>query len=214
MDIAIISENKTLISAFKEGFLVLDLELTPYASWAEYSSSSQFEGVCLVEGGSQINKMKVKSEKTAYFAIIDDKADDLGEKSSLFSKKYPKPFRMGVIIDDIRHYLIRKKQLSALKPVKMGKFTLDPLSSVLKHQKTDQIFKLTEKELDILIYLHTHQKKDVTKQDLLDQVWGYAENVETHTLETHIYRLRQKIESDPARPEFLVTSGEGYRLNF
>lgn len=72
--------------------------------------------------------------------------------------------------------------------------------------------RLTEKERDILIALHAVNGAVVERGALLRAVWGYADAVETHTLETHIYRLRQKIEEDSAHPALLVTAENGYRL--
>ena len=72
--------------------------------------------------------------------------------------------------------------------------------------------RLTEKEVAILCYLKESKASGVSRQTLLDAVWAYADGVETHTLETHIYRLRQKIEHDPSSPEILLTAEDGYRL--
>ena len=72
---------------------------------------------------------------------------------------------------------------------------------------------LTEKERDLLLALHRRGGAIVTRRELLDEVWGYGDGIETHTLETHIYRLRQKIEDDPANPVHLMTEEPGYRLD-
>ena len=72
--------------------------------------------------------------------------------------------------------------------------------------------RLTEKETAILKYLYRAGEKAVTRDILLNEVWGYNAGVTTHTLETHIYRLRQKIERDPAAASILVTESGGYRL--
>ena len=71
---------------------------------------------------------------------------------------------------------------------------------------------LTDTEVQILCYLYVAAQQPISRQDLLDNVWGYHKDVETHTLETHIYRLRQKLERDPAAPEILVTAADGYVL--
>ncbi len=73
--------------------------------------------------------------------------------------------------------------------------------------------RLTEKEAAILKYLYRVGNKTVSRETLLGEVWGYNAGVNTHTLETHVYRLRQKIERDPSRAEILVTAPGGYRLN-
>jgi DNA-binding response OmpR family regulator len=78
---------------------------------------------------------------------------------------------------------------------------------------TKQRIRLTSKEADILKFLYRHANRDVSRQVLLDEVWGYNAGVMIHTLETHIYQLRQKIESDPAHFRLLTTTPGGYRLD-
>ena len=72
--------------------------------------------------------------------------------------------------------------------------------------------RLTEKETNILKFLYRAQSGVVARDVLLHEVWGYNAGVTTHTLETHIYRLRQKIEPDPSNARLLVTESGGYRL--
>jgi DNA-binding response OmpR family regulator len=76
-----------------------------------------------------------------------------------------------------------------------------------------QRLRLTAKEVDILKFLYRNADRAVLRQELLDQIWGYNAGVMTHTLETHIYRLRQKIEADPADCRLLMTAPGGYQLN-
>jgi DNA-binding response OmpR family regulator len=72
--------------------------------------------------------------------------------------------------------------------------------------------RLTEKETAIIKFLYRSGEQSVSRETLLHDVWGYNAGVSTHTLETHIYRLRQKIERDPAQAEIIVTEGGGYKL--
>jgi DNA-binding response OmpR family regulator len=72
--------------------------------------------------------------------------------------------------------------------------------------------RLTEKETAILRFLHRAGQQVVSRDTLLREVWGYNANVTTHTLETHIYRLRQKVERDPGTAQLLVTEAGGYKL--
>ena len=76
----------------------------------------------------------------------------------------------------------------------------------------DRKIRLTEKETNILKFLYRATEGVVARDVLLHEVWGYNANVTTHTLETHIYRLRQKIEKDPSNAELLVTETGGYKL--
>ena len=80
-------------------------------------------------------------------------------------------------------------------------------------QRGDETIRLTEKERDILMILIEAGGRPISRTDLLDRVWAYVDGVETHTLETHIYRLRQKIESDPTRPTLILTDEDGYRIS-
>jgi DNA-binding response OmpR family regulator len=79
-------------------------------------------------------------------------------------------------------------------------------------QDENETIILTEKEVGVLLYLW-QKKIPVTREDLLRDIWQYASDADTHTIETHIYRLRQKIETDPAEPEFLITGKDGYQLS-
>lgn len=82
---------------------------------------------------------------------------------------------------------------------------------VLKNQPQHAIT-LTDKEVALLKYLYDHQKESVSKDELLSAVWGYKEGIDTHTLETHIYRLRQKVEEAFPGVEIVQTTAQGYQL--
>ena len=94
----------------------------------------------------------------------------------------------------------------------IGRYTFRPASKLLVDEERNQKVRLTEKETAILKYLYRIGNKVVGRDVLLGEVWGYNAGVTTHTLETHVYRLRQKIERDPSNAEILVTEPGGYRL--
>lgn len=123
------------------------------------------------------------------------------------------PLRLGQLINTIKHRLKIIEISKNNTPIKIGDRVLDPQNSSLMKKGQDPTF-LTEKEVMILSFIFGSNPAPVSRQALLDNVWGYADNIETHTLETHIYRLRQKIEEDPAKPSFLITTDDGYRLSF
>ena len=92
-------------------------------------------------------------------------------------------------------------------------YTFRPAAKLLQDPAKNHRIRLTEKEAAILKYLYRAGSRPVARQILLNEVWGYNSAVTTHTLETHIYRLRQKIEPDPSNARLLITEGGGYRLD-
>jgi DNA-binding response OmpR family regulator len=121
-----------------------------------------------------------------------------------------KPFKFAVLLARIRAQL-RQHEQSEDAVFAIGQYTFKPASKLLVDEKGSKI-RLTEKETSILKYLYRAGEKVVTRDVLLHEVWGYNAGVTTHTLETHIYRLRQKIETDPSSAELLVTEMGGYKL--
>ena len=121
-----------------------------------------------------------------------------------------KPFKFAVLLARIRAQL-RQHEQSEDAVFAIGPYTFKPASKLLLDEKGGKV-RLTEKETSILKYLYRAGEKVVTRDVLLAEVWGYNTGVTTHTLETHIYRLRQKIEKDPSHAELLVTETGGYKL--
>jgi DNA-binding response OmpR family regulator len=121
-----------------------------------------------------------------------------------------KPFKLGVLLARIRAQL-RQHGQSEDAVFTIGPYTFRPASKLLIDGNGGKI-RLTEKETSILKYLYRADGRLVRRNELLDEVWGYNANVTTHTVETHIYRLRQKIEKDPSQAEILITETGGYRL--
>jgi DNA-binding response OmpR family regulator len=122
-----------------------------------------------------------------------------------------KPFRMGVLLARIRAQL-RQHEQSEDATFAIGPYNFRPSIKLLLDPTTNRKVRLTEKETAILKYLYRAGERAVGRDTLLGEVWGYNAGVTTHTLETHIYRLRQKIERDPSHAEILVTEPGGYRL--
>ncbi|MDC1248559.1 response regulator transcription factor [Planktomarina sp.] len=121
-----------------------------------------------------------------------------------------KPFKFPILLARMNIQL-RMYEKSYDSAFTLGPYTFHPAMKILKTHDNNEI-QLTEKETDILKFLY-HTVEDVVPRDiLLHEVWGYNNSVTTHTLETHIYRLRQKIERNPGAAELLVTETGGYRL--
>ena len=121
-----------------------------------------------------------------------------------------KPFKFQVLVARIRAQL-RQYEASEDAVFQIGPFTFRSGAKLLVGEKGSKL-KLTEKETAILRFLYRAGQKVVGRDVLLAEVWGYNSSLTTHTLETHIYRLRQKIEANPSRPRILVTEPDGYRL--
>ena len=121
-----------------------------------------------------------------------------------------KPFRFGVLLARIRAHL-RSHEQSEDAVFRIGPYEFRPGVKMLIDPKQKKI-RLTEKETNILKYLYRNQPRPVPRDELLTEVWGYNAGVTTHTLETHVYRLRQKIEPDPQHARLLLTEAGGYRL--
>lgn len=121
-----------------------------------------------------------------------------------------KPFKFAVLLARIRAHL-RQHEQTEDAVFAIGRYTFRPSAKLLVDEKGSKV-RLTEKETAILKFLYRAGDKAVSREVLLHEVWGYNSGVTTHTLETHIYRLRQKIERDPSNAELLVTEAGGYKL--
>ena len=122
-----------------------------------------------------------------------------------------KPFRFAVLLARIRTQL-RQHEASEDAVFTIGPYTFRPRSKMLLLNPNSNKVRLTEKEVSILRYLYRAGPRPVSRETLLQEVWGYNSEVTTHTLETHIYRLRQKIEKDTTAPVILLTETGGYKL--
>ena len=122
-----------------------------------------------------------------------------------------KPFRFVVLLAKMRAQM-RQHEHSDEAVFTIGPYSFQPGVQLLLEKKTNKKVRLTNKETAILKYLYRVGDQVVGRDLLLDEVWGYNAEVATHTLETHVYRLRQKIEKNPSNALILLTEPGGYRL--
>ena len=141
----------------------------------------------------------------------DTDADEVLGLNSGANDYVTKPFKFAVLLARLRAHL-RSHEQSEDAVFKIGPYEFRPAVKMLVTD-ADKKIRLTEKETSILKFLYRAGGKPVTRDVLLDEVWGYNSGVTTHTLETHVYRLRQKIEPDPSNASLLVTESGGYRLS-
>ncbi|PJE30490.1 Transcriptional regulatory protein YycF [Pseudooceanicola marinus] len=140
----------------------------------------------------------------------DSDADTILGLDSGANDYVTKPFKFPVLLARIRAQL-RQHEQSEDAVFQLGPYSFRPAMKLLVTEE-DRKIRLTEKETNILKFLYRSTESVVPRDVLLHEVWGYNAGVTTHTLETHIYRLRQKIEPDPSNARLLVTESGGYRL--
>jgi DNA-binding response OmpR family regulator len=140
----------------------------------------------------------------------DSDSDEILGLESGANDYVTKPFRFSVLLARIRAQL-RQHDQSEDVVFTIGPYSFQPAAKILEAADGGKV-RLTDKETSILKYLYRQGPKTITRDVLLKEVWGYNNRVTTHTLETHIYRLRQKIERDPSNARLLVTEEGGYRL--
>ncbi len=140
----------------------------------------------------------------------DSEADEIQGLESGANDYVTKPFRFSVLLARMRAAL-RQHDQSEDVVFSIGPYRFQPAAKLLENGDGSKI-RLTDKETSILKFLYRQGPKTISRDVLLSEVWGYNNRVTTHTLETHIYRLRQKIERDPSNARLLVTEEGGYRL--
>ncbi len=144
------------------------------------------------------------------FTSSDGDADTILGLNSGANDYITKPFRFGVLLARLRAHL-RQHEQNEHASFKIGPYIFRPGTKQLCGMEGRNI-RLTEKEAAILKYLYRSGKQPVAREVLLHEIWGYRPNISTHTLETHIYRLRQKMEADPSESALLLTVPGGYKL--
>jgi DNA-binding response OmpR family regulator len=165
-----------------------------------------------MDGRVAVRLMRERGYKNPIILITGYATDDdavLGLDSGA-NDYVNKPFRFAVLLARIRAHL-RQHDESHGALFQIGAYQFNPGAKNLVSEGGDRL-RLTEKEVAILRFLYRARSQVVDRDTLLREVWGYSAAVTTHTLETHIYRLRQKIEPDPGHAQLLVTEAGGYRL--
>ncbi|MEE8334260.1 MAG: response regulator transcription factor [Alphaproteobacteria bacterium] len=164
--------------------------------------------------GRELCRLMRRSEVKAPIIMLtgaDTEADTILGLDSGANDYITKPFRLGVLLARIRAQL-RQHERSEDAVFSLGPYSFRPAAKMLIEPDSERKIRLTEKETAILKYLFRSGDAVIGRDELLNEVWGYNSGVTTHTLETHVYRLRQKIERDPSNARILVTEPGGYRL--
>lgn len=189
-----IKEGRALAETGRAALIILDVDLP--------------DG----DGRDACKAMRADGIKTPIILLTgaDGEQDQVRGLDSGANDYVTKPFKFAVLLARIRAHM-RMHENSEDAVFQVGAYEFRPSAKTLTDPKQRRI-RLTEKETNILKYLYRAGTKPVPRDELLREVWGYNAAVTTHTLETHVYRLRQKVESDPELPRLLITEQGGYRL--
>ena len=221
--ILIIEDDTLLVEELSEQLLMheeFDVISAETASAGLAAAKSEAPDLILLDiglpdqDGRETCKLMRKAGVTTPIIILtgaDTDADTTLGIEAGASDYVTKPFRFGVLLALIRTRL-RQYEMTESAQFNLGGYQFKPSVKTLVRDDQNKI-RLTEKETNILKLLLRAGGDTVARDKLLEEVWGYNAQVTTHTLETHVYRLRQKIEDDPSNSELLITEAGGYRLN-
>ena len=166
-----------------------------------------------IEGGELCRTMRSQGYTMPIIVLSTAaKDDDIIEGLESGANDYIiKPFRLGVLLARMRAQL-RQHEQNEDAIFTIGDYSFRPSAKLFLDNASNEKVRLTETETAILKYLFRSGDRAVPREVLLNQIWGYTTGFSAHTVESHIYRIRKKIERDPAKPKLLVTESHGYRL--
>lgn len=150
----------------------------------------------------------VAQDETSLNLVVDGAMaeDDIADAARMYHlRQQNKPIRLAALVQTLKQMAARQECLI------LGAYRLDMVQREW-HDPDRTAIKLTEKEVEILHYLAQLHPRAASREDILRDVWKYAEGADTHTLETHLYRLRQKIEKNPSVPTIVVSTKQGYMI--
>jgi DNA-binding response OmpR family regulator len=220
--ILLVDDDEDLREALAEQLVLTEefdaFEAADGAQAMERVKAEQFDLVILdvglpdTDGRELCKRMRKAGVKSPILMLTghDSDADTILGLDSGANDYITKPFKFPVLLARIRAQL-RQHEQSENAVFQLGDYLFKPAQKMLVDPK-DRKIRLTEKETNILKFLYRAPEGLAPREVLLHEVWGYNAGVTTHTLETHIYRLRQKIEPDPSNARLLVTEPGGYRL--
>lgn len=220
--ILVVEDDPELREALVEQLALQDeFEPMPVGTGAEAVESARNGAVDLVimdvglpdmDGRDAVRQIRANGFKAPILMLTghDTDSDTILGLEAGANDYVAKPFRFAVLLARLKAQM-RSHEASEDAVFAIGPYSFRPGAKLLVTDRGSKI-RLTEKETAILRYLYRAGKTPVPRETLLQEVWGYNSGVTTHTLETHIYRLRQKIEPDPSTPTLLATQAGGYKL--
>ena len=200
-NILLLSENKLLADDLAEQIKLAEPE---FDIFGEDDKAVHFD-IIIVDEDTAALKTALQQKVPVFFLTSEDEAGVA--VNHIFSK----PFHLSALIDDLRG-CINRFENSSDGFLRFNCYELRPISKEIINLNNGKIIKLTEKEVAVIKYLYKTKDHIVSKNELLQEVWRYSPEVSTHTIETHIYRLRQKVEQGDEESLLILTEEGGYKL--
>lgn len=205
-NILLLSDNKDLAEDLSEQ---ISLYADDFTVLSEDDENAAIDMIILDEKTGELADIRKEHQRTP--VILLQKADDESVENNVMNSVVFKPFSLEKLLNQIRSG-INILDNSSEGYLNFNKYIVRPLKKDIYNQRNKEVVKLTEKEVAIIKYLYKCRDRIVTKNELLQEVWGYSPDVSTHTIETHIYRLRQKVEHEDPDAQLILTEDGGYKL--
>ena len=205
--------NILLLSNNEDFALDLSEQITLYAHdftiLPQDDENSLIDMIILDERAQDLKTLRAHHPNTPIILLQKDGDDSV--ESSVLNQVIFKPLSLEGLLNQIQAgiNLVDNSEAGYLN---FNRYELRPLQKEIYNERNSETIKLTEKEVAIIKFLYKNKDKNVSKNDLLQEVWGYSPDVSTHTIETHIYRLRQKVEHEDTSAQLIVTEDGGYKL--
>ena len=210
--------NKSIIGFFKSKCIINEISFLVEKRGIKFLSSDKIEDFVEKTEQTSLLIIDVTSEKQILnfekflknycnYVIFIIRADNIKTSLSGNTHFIKPPIKPSDFVEQVEKFFNSIERIRKRK--RFGEFTLTT-SELINNKKGEKI-KLTSLESKFLNFLYKY-KNGCTKKELLAYVWGYNSRVETHTLESLVYRLRRKVESDPNFPKILIQVGNKYIL--
>jgi len=204
-NILFLSESELFRNDLKEQ---LALYAPNFEIFEQYAEETVFDIAIVDELPKKLRELQSHLRQTPIIFLGNEETEL--PVSSLIVKK---PFKLYSLFDTVLSQinLFSRRSDTSLS---FGDYYFDSAQKTVTDKNSGNTVKLTERETMILNYLYKSYPKPVSKNRLLSEVWQYSPEATTHTVETHIYRLRQKVEVSEASSPIIITGESGYMLNF
>ena len=204
-NVLLLSDTELFRNDLKEQF---NLYIPDFEVFENYAEDVIFDAAIIDDSPRKIADLQGVLRQTPIFFLGNDEVE-LPDSVITVNK----PFKLNFLFDTLLSRINLFSRRSETRP-EFGNYIMDTADKTITCKQTGKTVKLTEREIMILNYLYKAYPKTVSKNRLLSEVWEYNPEATTHTVETHIYRLRQKIEDNKESTPIIITEESGYKLNF